>query len=54
MSALSISQFNGSSISGSRHVTGSDDPASIGNLSRLEASTIHLAFSKLYDRCLSL
>ena len=33
---------------------GSDDPASIGNFSRFDASTIHLAFSKLYDRCLSL
>ena len=42
-SALSISQFSGSSISGRRQVTGSDDPASIGNFSRLDASTIHLA-----------
>ena len=46
--------FNGSSMSGSRHVTGSDDPASMGNFSRFDASTIHLAFSKLNDRCLSL
>ena len=54
ITALSISAFNGSSMSGSRQVTGSDDPASMGNFSRFDASTIHLAFSKLNDRCLSL
>ena len=52
--ALDLGSSSGSSMSGSRQVTGSDDPASIGNFSRLEASTIHLAFSKLCDRCLSL
>ncbi len=45
--ALSISLPSGISMSGSRHVTGSDDPASIGNFRRFEASTIHFAFSKL-------
>ena len=34
-------------MSGSRQVTGSDDPASIGNFSRFESSTISFAFSKL-------
>ena len=45
---------SGNSRSGSRHVTGSDEPASIGNLSRFDVSTIPFAFSKLYERCLSL
>ena len=34
-------------MSGSRQVTGTDEPASSGKFRRLEASTIHLAFSKL-------
>ena len=52
--ALSIVQFSGNSMSGSRQVTGREDPASIGNFRRFDAPTIHFAFSKLYERCLSL
>ena len=35
-------------------VTGRDEPASNGNRSRFDAATIACAFSKLYERCLSL
>jgi hypothetical protein len=45
--ASSISHPKGSSSSGRRQVTGSDDPASIGNFSRRAVSRIALAFSKL-------
>jgi hypothetical protein len=34
-------------MSGSRQVTGNDEPASIGNFNRFEVSTIHFAWSKL-------
>ena len=52
--ASSISQPDGISTGGSLHVTGNDEPASIGNRRRRDVSTIAFALAKLYDRCLSL
>ena len=44
----------GNSSSGSRQVTGSEEPARNAKPSRFESATISLALAKLYERCLSL